>query len=91
MVPNEHNLNMFDSLHTQCLIKCPNENYIDYLVSLGYRNNGNDVNCNLIKFILIIDYLVSLGYENYIDYLVSLDYGNDGNPHKVFDKVFDYR
>jgi len=64
MVPNEHILNMFDTLHTKCLIKCPNENYIDYLVSLGY---GNDVNCSLIKCILIISYLVSLGYENYIE------------------------
>jgi len=31
------------------LIKCPNENYIDYWVSLGY---GNDVNCSMIKCIL---------------------------------------
>jgi len=45
MVPNEHNLNMFDTLHTKCLIKCLNDNYIDYLVSLGY---GNDVNYSLI-------------------------------------------
>ena len=45
MVPNEHNLNMFDTLHTKCLIKCLNGNYIDYLVSLGY---GNDVNYSLI-------------------------------------------
>jgi len=59
MVSNEDNLNMFDTLHTRCLIKCPNENYIDYLVSLGY---GNDVNCSLVK--CIIDYLVSLGYGN---------------------------
>jgi len=56
MVPNEHNLNMFDTLHTKCLIKCPHDNYIDYLVSLGYENYGNDVNCSLIKCILIIDY-----------------------------------
>jgi len=78
MVPNEHILNMFDTLHTKCLIKCPNDNYFDYLVNLGYGNDGNDVNCSLIKCILIINYLVSLGY------------GNDGNLHKVFDKVFDY-
>jgi len=64
MVPNEHNLNMFDTLHTKCLIKCLNDNYIDYLVSLGY---GNDVNYTLIKCILILDYLVSLGYKNYIE------------------------
>jgi hypothetical protein len=78
MVSNEHNLNMFDTLHIKCLIKCLNDNYIDYLVSLGYGNDGNDVNCSLIKCILIIDYLVSLSYEN------------NGNPHKVFDKVLDY-
>jgi len=47
MVPNEHNLNMY----TKCLIKCLNDSYIDYLVSLGY---GNDVNYSLIQCILII-------------------------------------
>jgi len=52
VVSNEDNLNMFDTLHTKCSTKCPNENYIDYLVSLGYRN---DVNCSLIKCILIIE------------------------------------
>jgi len=37
-MPNKHNLNMFDTLQTKCLIKYPNENYIDYLVSLcSYR------------------------------------------------------
>jgi len=66
MVPNEHNLNMFDTLHTKCLIKYPNDNYIDYLVRFGY---GNDVNCScsLISCIFIIDYLISLGYVNYIE------------------------
>ena len=64
------------------MIKCLNENYIVYLVSLGY---GNDVNCSLIECILIIDHLVSLGNENYIDYLVSLGYENDGNSQQVFD------
>ena len=54
MVSNEHNLNMFDTLHTKCLIKCQNENYIDYLVSLGYENDGNVLNCSLIKCILVI-------------------------------------
>jgi len=49
MVPNEHILSMFDALHTKCLTKCPNENCIDYWVSLGY---GYDVNCSLIKCIL---------------------------------------
>jgi len=53
MVPNEHNLSMFDTMHTKCLIKCINDNYIDYLVSLG---DENDVNYSLIKCILIIDY-----------------------------------
>jgi len=67
MVPNKHNLNMFYTLHTKCLIKCLNDNYIDYLVSLGYGNDGNDVNYSLIKCILIIYYLVSLGYENDIE------------------------
>jgi len=67
MVPNEYNLNMFDILHTKCLIKCLGNNYIDYLVSLGYENDGNDVNYSFIKCIMIIDYLVSLGYENYIE------------------------
>jgi len=67
MVPNEHNLSMFDTMHTKCLIKCINDNYIDYLVSLGDENDGNDVNYSLIKCILIIDYLVSLGYESYIE------------------------
>jgi len=62
MVSNEDNLNMFDNLHIKCLIKCTNENYIDYLVSLGYEK---DVDCSLIKCILIIDHLVSLCYENY--------------------------
>ena len=38
MVPNELILNMFDTLHTKCLIKCVNDNFIDYLVSLGYEN-----------------------------------------------------
>ena len=49
MVAKEHILSMFNTLHTKCLIKCPNENYIDYWVSVGY---GNDVNCSLIKCIL---------------------------------------
>jgi len=49
MVSNEDNLNMFDSLHTKCLTKCPNENYIYYWKSLGYEN---DVNCSLIKCIM---------------------------------------
>jgi hypothetical protein len=40
MVSNEDNLNLFVTLHTKCLTKWPNENYIDYWVSLGY---GNDV------------------------------------------------
>jgi len=54
MVSNEHNLNMFDTFHTKCLIKCLNDNYIDYLVSLSYGNDGNDVNYSLIQCILII-------------------------------------
>jgi len=38
MMSNEHNLNMFETLHTKCLTKCPNENCIDFLVSLcSYR------------------------------------------------------
>jgi hypothetical protein len=53
MVANEHNLNMFYTLHTKCLIKCLNENYFDYLVSLGYGNDRSDVNYSLIKCILI--------------------------------------
>jgi len=65
MVANEHNLNMFYTLHTKCLIKCLNDNYIDYLVSLGYENDRNYINYSLIKCILIINFLVSLGYENY--------------------------
>ena len=44
-----------------------NDNYIDYLVSLCYGNDGNDVNYSLIKCILIIDFLISLDYENYIE------------------------
>jgi len=54
IVPNEHNLSMFDTLHTKCSIKCLNDNYIDYLISLGYENDENDVNYSLIKCILII-------------------------------------
>jgi len=50
MVAKEHILSMFDTLHTKCLIKCLSENFIDYLVSLGYENyiesclgyDGND-------------------------------------------------
>jgi len=38
MVSNEHILSMFDTLHTKCLIKCLNDNFIDYLVSLCYEN-----------------------------------------------------
>ena len=53
MVANEHNLNIFYTLHTKCLIKCVNDNFIDYLVSLGYGNDRNDVNYSLVKFILI--------------------------------------
>jgi len=34
MVAKEHILSMFDTLHTKRLIKCPNENYIDYWISL---------------------------------------------------------
>jgi len=45
MVAKEHILSMFDTLHTKCLTKCLNENYIDYLVGLGY---GNDVKYSLI-------------------------------------------
>ena len=48
MVSNENNLNMFDDLHTKCLIKCLSDNYIDYLVSLGYENDANNVNYSLI-------------------------------------------
>ena len=81
MVPNEHNLNMFDTLHTKCLIKCLNDNYIDYLVSLCYGNDGNDVNYSLIKCILIIDFLISLDYENYIEWCLGYD-GNDA--HKLY-------
>jgi len=29
---------MIDTLDTKCLIKCLNDNYIDYLVSLDYEN-----------------------------------------------------
>ena len=29
---------MIDTLDTKCLIKWFNDNYIDYLVSLGYEN-----------------------------------------------------
>ena len=38
MVAKEHILSMFDTLHTKWLIKCLNNNFIDYLVSLGYEN-----------------------------------------------------
>ncbi len=41
MVAKEHILSMFDTLHTKCLTKCSKENCIDYLVSLGYENDGN--------------------------------------------------
>ena len=38
MVAKKHILSMIDILHTECLIKCLNDNFIDYLVSLGYEN-----------------------------------------------------
>jgi len=37
MVAKEHILSTIDTLDTKCLIKCLNDNYIDYLVSLGYE------------------------------------------------------
>jgi len=62
MVPNEHNLNMIDTLHTKCLIKCLNDNYIDYLVSLDY---GNDVKCNAPVYNLLFNYF-RLSLESFI-------------------------
>jgi len=38
MVAKEHILSMFDTLHTKCLMKYLNDNFIDYLVSLDFEN-----------------------------------------------------